>query len=257
VPDVPRGFRRKTEKVVSEFIAKSICVAKKDARIYYFKPQILGFGILIPAFVYLSFSIGREIPYILLIPGLVGVVSLFGASSVEAISIPIEKQTQTYELLHAAPLSTLNLIFGKCLAGTAFGIMLSLMAALGAIFLRAGDVFSPLLFLVATVAGAFVFSAFGMMIAAGAKDMPTANMVLTALRLPMMFIGGALIPTESLPTQLQPISYLTPLTYLVNALGEATVGPGVGFALDMVALLIWFLLFQSVAVIVLKRTTTD
>ena len=253
--NMPRVFSRLAGRAFSVFLAKSVCIAKKDARIYYFKPQIFGFGILIPAFVYLSFSIGRDIAFSLLVPGLVGVVSLFGASSVEAISIPIERQTQTYELLQTAPLSTWNIVFGKCLAGSAFGIVLSLVTALAAVVLSAGAVFSPLLFIVAAIAGAFVFSAFGMTIAAGAKDMPTANMVLTALRLPMMFLGGALIPTESLPPQLQIVSYLTPLTYVVDALREATIRPSGWFAVDLLALLIWFIVFQSISVIVLAKTT--
>jgi ABC-2 type transport system permease protein len=256
VPNVANNSSHKTDRAFSDFIAKAICVARKDARIYYFKPQILGFGILIPAFVYLSFSIGREIPFSLLVPGLVGVVSLFGASSVVAISIPIEKQTQTHELLQSAPLSTLNIIFGKCLAGSAFGILLSLVTALGAVLVSAGTVVSPLLFVVAAMAGAFVFSAFGMTISAGAKDMPTANMVLTALRLPMIFISGVFIPTESLPAQLRIVSYLTPLTYVVNVLREATIGPSVLFTVDLVVLLIWFIIFQSIAVMVLARTTS-
>lgn len=250
------SFSRRTGGRFSDFMAKAICVSKKDARIYYFKPQILGFGILIPAFVYLSFSIGREIPFSLLVPGLVGVVSLFGASSVVAISIPIEKQTQTYELLQSAPLSTLNIIFGKCLAGSAFGILLSLVTALGAVLVSNGTVVSPLLFMVAAIAGAFVFSAFGMTISAGAKDMPTANMVLTALRLPMIFISGVFVPTQSLPSQFRIVSYLTPLTYAVDALREATLGPSVMFAVDLVVLLIWFIAFQSISAIVLGKTTS-
>jgi len=60
-------------------MGRGICIAKKDARIYYFKPQIFGFGILIPAFVYLSFSLGRQIPTDLPIPGLVAMISLFSA----------------------------------------------------------------------------------------------------------------------------------------------------------------------------------
>jgi len=241
--------------VFLSFMAKMVCIAKKDARIYYFKPQILGFGMLIPSFVYLSFSIGREIPYSLLIPGLIGVVSLFGASSVVAISIPIEKQTETYELLQIAPVSTLNILFGKCLAGSAFGVMLSLGTALGAVILTAGTVASPLLFMVAAVVGAFVFSAFGMSIAAYAKDMPTANMVLTALRLPMIFISGVFIPIQSLPPQLRIISYLTPLTYVVDALREAIAGPSAMFAIDLGALLIWFIAFHTLAVIALDKKT--
>jgi ABC-type Na+ efflux pump permease subunit len=55
---------------------------------------------------------GREDTLLhLLFPGLVGLVSLFGASSVVAISI--EKQTETYELLQTAPVSTATIVLGR------------------------------------------------------------------------------------------------------------------------------------------------
>jgi ABC-2 type transport system permease protein len=235
------------------FLIKGVCIAKKDARIYYFKPQILGFGILIPAFVYLSFSLGREIPPDLLVPGLVGMISLFGASSVVAISITIEKQAETYELLQTAPVSTATIVLGKSLAGSAFGILLSFITAVGAVVLSGGRVANPALFVVAVVAGAFAFSALGMLVSAAVKDLPTANMSLTALRLPMVFISGVFIPVQSLPLQLQVISYLTPLTYLVDALREAMRAPSIMFAVDIVALLTWIAALQVLAIAVLKR----
>jgi ABC-2 type transport system permease protein len=235
------------------FLSKGLCIAKKDARIYYFKPQILGFGILIPAFVYLSFSLGREIPPDLLVPGLVGMISLFGASSVVAISITIEKQAETYELLQTAPVSTATIVLGKSLAGSAFGILLSFITAVGAVVLSGGRVANPVLFVAAVVAGAFAFSALGMLVSADVKDLPTANMSLTALRLPMIFISGVFIPVQSLPLQLQVISYLTPLTYLVDALREAMMAPSIMFAVDIVALLTWIAALQVLAIAVLKR----
>lgn len=240
-------------KALSDFLTRGVCIAKKDARIYYFKPQIVGFGILIPAFVYLSFSLGREIPSNLLIPGLVGMVSLFGASSIEAIAIPIERQTETWELLQIAPVSTLTIVFGKSLAGSAFGIMLSLVTALGAVLLTGSMVANPLMFVVVVIVGAFAFSALGMLVAAAAKDMPTANISLTALRLPMIFIGGVFMPIQALPLPLRFISYLTPLTYLVEALREAVTGPSIMFGVDIVVLLTWFIILQSFAVIVLNK----
>jgi len=245
-------------RAFSDFVTRGVCIAKKDARIYYFKPQIVGFGILIPAFVYLSFSLGREIPPNLLIPGLVGMVSLFGASSIEAIAIPIERQTETWELLQIAPVSTLTIVFGKSLAGSAFGIMLSLITALGAVLLSGSTVTNPLMFVVAVIVGTFTFSALGMLVAAAAKDMPTANISLTALRLPMIFIGGVFMPIQALPLQLRVISYLTPLTYLVEALREAVAGPSIMFAIDAAVLLAWFIVLQSLAVLVLdKRSLTS
>jgi ABC-2 type transport system permease protein len=236
-------------------MAKAACIAKKDARIYYFKPQIFGFGILIPAFVYLSFSLGREIPPDLLVPGLVGMVSLFGASSIEGVAIPIERQTETYELLQIAPISTATIIFGKSLAGIAFGIVLSLFTALGSTLLTQSQITSPLLFAIGVVFGSFAFSALGILVAAATRDMPTANISLTAVRLPMIFIGGVFIPINALPLGLSLISYLTPLTYLVDALREAMVGPTLSLAIDLIALAAWFAILQALAAIALKRRT--
>ena len=242
-------------KTFWDFVNRGVVIAKKDAKIYYFKPQIFGFGILIPAFVYLSFSIGRELSPTLLVPGLVGMVSLFGASSIEAISIPIERQTETYELLQIAPVSTRTIIFGKSLAGSAFGIVLSLGTALAAVVLTFSSVANVFLFILAAVVGAFVFSAFGMLVAAAAKDMPTANMSLTALRLPMIFISGVFIPVLSLPVPLQVISYFSPLTYIINALRNAMVAPSIAFAVNVAVLLAWLVVFQTLAVVVLNKKT--
>ena len=242
-------------KSFSGVVGRIACIAKKDARIYYFKPQILGFGILIPAFVYLSFSLGRVIPSDLLIPGLVGMVSLFGASSVEAISVTIERQTETYELLQVAPVSTTTIVLGKSLAGSAFGIMLSLVTAVGAVVLTGAQIANPFLFAIATIVGAFAFSALGMLFAAAVKDMPTANMSLTALRLPMIFISGVFVPVHALPLPLRVVSFLTPLTYLVDALTGAMTAPSIQFAIDLAVLLTWVVLLQALAVFMLNKKT--
>jgi ABC-2 type transport system permease protein len=242
-------------KAILAFISGGVTIAKKDARIYYFKPQIFGFGILIPAFVYLSFSLGRQISPDIMIPGVVGTVALFGASSVEAISIPIEKQTGTYELLEIAPISTAVIVFGKGLAGSAFGILLSLVTAIGAIVLSGAQVSNPVFFLVATILGSCAFSGLGMAVASAVKDMPTANMSLTALRLPMIFISGVFLPVQALPPQVRFISYLTPLAYLVDALREASVAPGIAFWLDIIAMATWFVALQALAVMILNKKT--
>lgn len=234
-------------------MARGISIAKKDARIYYFKPQIFGFGILIPGFVYLSFSLGRQIPNEILIPGLVAMISLFSASSIEAIAIPIERQTGTYELLQTAPVTTATIVFGKSLAGSAFGVALSLVTAIGAMLLTGGNIVNPFLFALAVIVGSFAFSALGMLVAAAAKDMPTANISLTAIRLPMIFIGGVFQPVQTAPLQLKIISYLTPLSYLVDALREAMVVTSIMFVVDLVAMLTWFIVLQMLAIMVLDK----
>jgi hypothetical protein len=56
-------------------------------------------------------------------------VCLFGESSVEAISIPIEREVETRELLQTAPVSTAAIVFDESLVGSAFSIVLSLARA--------------------------------------------------------------------------------------------------------------------------------
>jgi ABC-2 type transport system permease protein len=131
--------------------------------------------------------------------------------------------------------------------------MLSLVTAMGAALLSGGRIANPFLFVVAIIIGAFAFSALGMLFAAAAKDMPTANMSLTALRLPMIFISGVFIPIQALPLQLRVVSYLTPLTYVIDALREAMMVPSILFAIDLGVLLAWTIILQVLAVIVLNK----
>jgi ABC-2 type transport system permease protein len=69
----------------------------------------------------------------------------------------------------------------------------------------------------------------------------------------MVFISGVFIPTQDLPIQLRLISYLTPLTYMVDALRAAMSGPNITFAVDVAALLVWVIVLQMLAVIVLNK----
>jgi len=66
-----------------------------------------------------------------------------------------------------------------------------------------------------------------MLVAAAVKHMPTDNMSLTALRLTIIFIGGVFVPVQALPLPLRVVSFLTPLTYLVDALNGAMMAPSI------------------------------
>jgi hypothetical protein len=51
------------------------------------------------------------------------------------------------------------------------------------------------------------------------------------------------------------VSYLTPLTYVIDALREAMMVPSAMFAVDIMALLTWIAVLQTAAIVVLKRRT--
>ena len=98
-------------------ISAAWAIAKKDMRIYYLKPNIIVSGILFPLFMFLAFAIGKNTPPGTLIPGLISITLLFSASSIEPVSIPIERRVKTFERLLSAPISLYSLVSGESLSG--------------------------------------------------------------------------------------------------------------------------------------------
>ena len=93
----------------------SWAIARKDMIIYYLRPNIIVSGILFPLFMFLAFAIGTlgnaaaqaggatEIAQLgALIPGLLAITVLFSASSIEPVSIPIERRMKTFDRLISA-----------------------------------------------------------------------------------------------------------------------------------------------------------
>ena len=144
-----------------EDLKRAVYIAEKDVRIYFFKGPNLIFGLLLPISLFLSFSIGRSVDLAFAIPGLVAIASFFGAGAIQAIALPLERRTGTFNLLLTAPISMFAIVLGKALAGFFFGAMLSV--AYTAIMIP----FSPLpnlpLFLVGILFSPFSFSVFGLL----------------------------------------------------------------------------------------------
>jgi ABC-2 type transport system permease protein len=157
------------------------------------------------------------------IPGLVAMSAFFGAGAIQAISLPLERRTGTFNTLLTAPTALFTIILGKALAGFFFGIILSL--AYTAIMIP----FSPLpnlpLFFFGVLFSSFVFSAFGLFLSAPFRDIPQAMPPATVVRIAMVFLCGVFTPIEAMPISLQAVAYLLPLTYSVDALRQAMSGP--------------------------------
>jgi ABC-2 type transport system permease protein len=77
-------------------------IAKKDMKIYYIKPNIIVSGMLFPLFMFLAFSVDNASGPSVMIPGLIAITILFSASSIEPVSIPIERRTKTFDRLLSA-----------------------------------------------------------------------------------------------------------------------------------------------------------
>jgi hypothetical protein len=103
-------------------LAQCWAVAVKDVRVYYMQPPMIMFGLLLPLFLFFSFSIKREIGPEVGLARLLAMTIFFTASSAGPVIIPMERRTRTYDRLLVAPMSLLALLLGKTLVGAFFGI---------------------------------------------------------------------------------------------------------------------------------------
>ncbi len=242
-------------KALVEDLKRAVYIAEKDIRVYFLKGPNLIFGLLLPIALFLSFSIGRNVDLTFAIPGLVAIAAFFGAGAIQAIALPLERRTGTFNLLVAAPISLFAIVLGKALAGFIYGVILSIAYTIIMI------PFSPLpnlpLFFIGIVFSSFTFSAFGLLLSAPFQDIPQAMPPATVVRLALIFISGVFIPIAAMPTFLQAVAYAMPLTYSVDALRQA-MGSSINvqmLVIDLVAQVIFSLIFLAVTVQMLKKTT--
>lgn len=247
------------ETLVKSFggsIRKAIYIAKKDARIYFFKWPNITFGLLLPAIIYFAFAVGKSVDIPSTIPGLVAMAALFGAGAIQSVALPLERATGTFDRLLAAPISLNTILVGKILAGFFFGMIISAAYSLIVIALSGAVITYPVHFCLGITITVFAFSVLGVCISAPFNDIPTAMPPATLLRVLMVFLGGVLIPVVSMPDFLQVIAYLLPVTYAVEILHQTMAGPlGIHLFLQNIAVLLAFtLVYLYLAGRLLKRT---
>jgi ABC-2 type transport system permease protein len=224
-------------------------IAKKDITIYYFKPNIIVSGALFPLFMFLAFAVGNSAGPSVMIPGLIAITILFSASSIEPVSIPIERRMKTFDRLVSAPISLHAVVLGESLSGFLYSIGIAFVPLIAGLLLFGTPVtsFAPLI--MGILLTSFCFATMGTLFAAYPTESPGDIMsMLNVVRLPLIFISGVFIPIASLPLTGQIISYCSPLTYgndLIQSAyhGQTHFNP----LLDIVMLCIFILIFQVCA----------
>jgi len=234
---------------------RSLAIARKDIRLYYSKGPVVIFGILFPVFLFLSFSIGRNLTVDSMIPGLLGMILFFTATAISPIVIPWEAQARTLERLMSSPVKTETIILGDILASTAFGMVISLVAIVFGLGMGV-QISHALVFSVAVILSALCFASLGSVFSAPPTSMPsTVNMIASVVKFPVIFISGVFIPLAELPTWGQAIAYISPLTYFTDIARISMQGQGhLPIAADLLALLAFTLLFCFAALKLHRRT---
>lgn len=212
----------------------------KDVKTYYTKPPNLSWGLIFPlAWTGMFFirSGGGIEGIAALLPGVVALSILFGATSLLAVTVTFEKKNGSFERLMLSPVPFEALMLSKTAGAILFGIANGFVPVVLALPFAdlsrvAWGVFLPAVALI-SVASSFI----GFFVAVSVKEIFEAQTLSNFFRFPMIFLCGLFFPVASLPAFLRPVSYALPLTYGADALHAAVDGKNaLPVALDMLLL---------------------
>lgn len=243
--------------LVWQQLRRALAIARKDIHIYYSKGPVIIFGVLFPVFLFLSFTIGRHLAVDFMIPGLLGMILFFTATSISPIVVPWEAQARTLERLMACPVRLETIIFGDVLASFAFGLAISLVPI--AIGLALGVTVSgeaAFVLAVAVVLAGLCFASLGNLFSVPPTNLPaTVNMIAAAVRFPVVFISGIFIPLDELPAWGRALAYISPLTYFTDIARSCIQGRGhLPLAVDFGVLIAFTGLFLLIVIKLHRKT---
>lgn len=241
---------------VSRDIGAAWAIARKDMKIYYIKPSILVSSLLFPFVMFLAFAVGREAAAGTLIPGLLAVTLLFSASSIEPVSIPIERRTKTFDRLLSAPISIRAIVLGASLSGALFASAIGVATTVIALIVLNAGVMNIAALLFGFALTSLCFSTMGTLFAAyRTENVGEVMSLLNLVRLPLLFISGVFIPLASMPGWGQNIAVFSPLTYAHDLMlfafdGTTLFGP----VIDVAALVLAIVIFQAAGIFLYQRS---
>ena len=196
----------------------------KDIRTYYMKPPLITWGLMFPSVLVLAFYLRNPGKVADVIPGLIGMTILFGATSIEAVVIAFEKRVGSLDRLIMAPIDPSIILLGKLLGGALFGMLTG-----GILLLISGLVWNiplphPGWLLLVFLLSSLTFASLGTLVAVSVQEVFEAMTLANYFRFPMIFLCGVFVPILSMPFWIRPLSYILPLTYAVDALRICLLG---------------------------------
>lgn len=160
-----------------------------------------------------------------LVPGIIAMSILFTAMFM-GIEIIWDRQFGFLKETLVAPVSRLNIMFGRTLGGATVAVMQGVIVFIISLFLgfRPISVLHVLLSLLTMFIIALIFTALGTAIASKLEDMHGFQLIMSFLIMPLFFLSGAIFPLHDLPKVLDFITKINPMTYGVDSLRGALLG---------------------------------
>lgn len=192
-------------------------------------------------------------------PGIVAMIVMTAVLTGLAASISREKEQGTLDGILISPIDRLAIILGKALSQSIRGLIQGAIVLLLAILLFGVTIHGNIL-LIALILflGIFSFVGLGILVSAVATEQETATQLLFMFQFPMLFLSGVFFPIALMPSFMQKISEVIPLTYAITALRKVMV-LGASFSAvrtELLILLIFGAVTLGISVPIFKRVIT-
>lgn len=180
-----------------------------------------------------------------LTPGIIAMSVLF-SSTFMGIEVIWDRQFGFLKETLVAPVSRFKIMLGRTLGGATVAtiqglVVLTLSLIIG---FRPKSVESVLIAILFMALIALIFTALGTAIASRMQDMHGFQLIINFLIMPLFFLSGAIFPLDGVPTFLNLLSSLNPLSYGVDALrGSLTGALHFGLITDVIVLSSFALIF--------------
>lgn len=157
-------------------------------------------------------------------PGIMAMVVMTAVLTGLAASVSREREQGTLDGILISPVSRLAIIVGKALAQSIRGLAQGAIVLALAIFLFGIHINgSILLVALLLLLGIFSFVGLGILVSAAATEQETATQLLFMFQFPMLFLSGAFFPIQQMPSIMQKIAHILPLTYAIEALRKVMI----------------------------------
>lgn len=236
--------------MIKDSIIKIWVQSKKNITLYIKKGPVIIFGLMFPFFMTLSWVMGREISVNQIFIGIIAMTSFFTATAVSPVVLPIETREKSLERVLSAPVSLNQILLGIVVASTLYSFIITSVIALIFIIIFP-SLLSSVLSAFAIWLGIFLMSILGSLLALLVSAIPsdkTSDIMLTMnlIKFPLLFVSGMFMPLETLPLYAVILSFISPLTFLVDLFrycvdGQSYFPPHISLLLLSLWILVLFL----------------
>lgn len=194
--------------------------------------------------------------------GLIGMVVVFGSMFGGGMTIIMDRELGNLKAFLITPVERTSLVMSKILIGTTTSLVNAVMM-LGLIFIFGIHIAMGILgvgwIIVLTLIAAFGFSAVTAILASRISKMEVYAIAAQTITLPLWFASGAFSPISALPSWLQPISAVDPLTYATIGIRDVMINGYYPFGTMIVdvGILIGFAIVATIISIMVFKTRVE